>query len=101
MLLASIEKTSKSDERHPLFTGITLRQKGWPAAMKAGAVERGWLIEREGAAHKWWTGRGGTFTNDSEEGLRLARQRDAETIVQTLTCLSGCVATEHTWASGA
>lgn len=65
--------------------------------VKAGAEEQGYLVERTGMSDPWWTGRGAVFTKDSVDALRLARQRDAETIIRTLTCLSGCVSTHHTW----
>jgi hypothetical protein len=65
--------------------------------VKAGADEQGYLVERTGASDPWWTGRGAVFTKDSVDALRLARQRDGDTIIQTLTCLSGCVVTPHVW----
>lgn len=79
--------------------GMANRNGGAPLTTNSGrADERGWLIEREGVALPFWTGRGAVFTRDSVDALRMARQRDAETVISNLTCLSGCKATEHTWS---
>lgn len=62
-------------------------------------TETGWLVETKlNGRPVWWTGT--FFSNDSIDGIRFAREQDAQQAIDHLIPASmrdGCKATDHQW----
>jgi hypothetical protein len=64
-------------------------------------IEYGWLVERtDSGSPLFWTG--DSFSADSLNAIRFARERDALTAIRVLLpwdreIRANCLATEHSW----